>query len=88
MATDELTTEFQSLPIDTEKKIMLELKYSSAEEGSLHYKAFAEENSDGTFSINVDEIELDIEWSVKRDVLCFGRYIYIYIFFFFFFFKW
>ena len=57
---------------------MLELNYDfpDPEKGSQLYKAFAEENSDGTFSINVDEIELDIEWSVKRDFLFFGRYIF------------
>lgn len=52
----------------TEKRIMLELI-----SGNCMYKAFAEEISNGTFSINVDE--RDIEWSLKRDFLCFGRYI-------------
>lgn len=76
-ATDELTAELQSLSIDTEKKIMLELKYSPPKKKSHSYKAFAKKKSDGTgtFSIDVDEIELDIEWSVKRDFLFFGRYI-------------
>ena len=71
-ATDDLTVKFLSLSKGTEKKIMLELKYGPKR---FHYKVFAKEKSDGTFSINVDDIELDTEWTLKRDFLCLGRYI-------------